>query len=384
MKNICRRSKWLIALLLVGAVGILSGCRTMQFYGQAIKGQCQLVFHERSIDKLRKDAQTPASLKERLDLLEQMRTFAAQELKLPVDDHYRKYVDVHRPYVVWNVMAAPEFSLEARTWWYPLVGSLDYRGYFSQRGATNYAAYLSKKGYDVSVGGVSAYSTLGWFRDPVLNTFIFDPEPALAETIFHELGHQRLFAHGDTDFNEAFATSVGEEGARRWLRARGNTAALEQYQAHLHRNDRFVRLVMATRARLEALYGDTCPGGDRVTANPNKQRLPEPELRRKKQQILNDMKGEYARLKADWGGNAEFDGWFARQVNNAALNSVATYYDLVPGFDRLLARSAGDLEQYYAAAKTISKKPKKERHAMLERLARESTSQAEGISNPGH
>lgn len=381
VNKISRRSKCLIALLLVSAVGILSGCRTVQFYGQAIKGQCQLVLHEQSIERLRNDPLTPAPLKQRLDLLEQMRMFAAQELKLPVDAHYRKYVDVHRPFVVWNVVAAPEFSLEARTWWYPLVGRLEYRGYFSQRGATNYAGYLRRKGCDVSVGGVSAYSTLGWFRDPVLNTFLFDPEAELAETIFHELGHQRLFAHGDTDFNEAFATSVGEEGARRWLKARGHNAELEQYQAHLRRNDQFVRLVRATRARLEALYGDTPTAGGRVKANPKDQKLPAPELRRKKQQIIEELRAEYARLKTDWGGNPEFEGWFAREVNNASLNSVATYYDFVPGFERLLARNSGDLEKYYAAAKIISKKPKRERHAILESLAKESTGPAKG--NPG-
>jgi predicted aminopeptidase len=371
LTKIRRRSKCLWALLLVVAVGALSGCRTMQFCGQAIKGQCQLVLNERSIDKLRNDPQTPQRLKERLELLEGLRAFAAQELKLPVDKHYRKYVDVHRPFVVWNVEAAPEFSLEARTWWYPFVGSLEYRGYFSHDGATNYAGYLARKGYDVSVGGVTAYSTLGWFKDPVLNTFLFDPEPELAETFFHELGHQRLFAHGDTDFNEAFATSVGEEGARRWLKANGKAAELEHYEAHLRRNDQYVHLVMITRERLAALYGDTRSGGGRLKAAPKNQQLPAAELRREKQQVLDDMKAEYAGLKADWGGNDEFDGWFVHQVNNAGLNSVAAYYDLVPGFERLLAQNAGDLEKYYAAAKVISKKPKKERHEALRTLAAE-------------
>jgi predicted aminopeptidase len=346
----------------------------MHFYGQAIKGQCQLVLNEQSIDKLRNDPHTPQRLKERLELLERLRAFAAEELKLPVDKHYRKYVDVHRPFVVWNVEAAPEFSLEARTWWYPFVGSLDYRGYFSHDGATNYAGYLARKGYDVSVGGVTAYSTLGWFKDPALNTFLFDPEAELAETFFHELGHQRLFAHGDTDFNEAFATSVGEEGARRWLGAHGNHAALEEYQAHLRRNDQYVHLVMTTRTRLAALYGDTRSGGDKLKANPKHQNVPAAELRRQKQQILDDMRAEYAQLKTEWGGNDEFGGWFVHHVNNAGLNSVATYYDLVPGFEQLLAQNGGDLEKYYAAAKAISKKPRKERHAELKKLAAEPSS----------
>ena len=364
-----RLRRLLPGLLLVVAVGAVSGCHTLSFYGQAIKGQYQLLVHERSIQKLRSDPETPAPLKARFELLEQLRGFAAEELKLPVDNHYRKYVDVHRPFVVWNVEAAPEFSLEARTWWYPLVGSLEYRGYFSLRGATNYAAYLRRKGYDVSVGGVQAYSTLGWFKDPVLNTFIFEPDAELAEIIFHELSHQRVFAHGDTDFNEAFATSVGEEGARRWLKARGNAAALEQYLAHLRRNRQFVRLVMATRARLETLYGDTVAEGGRVKASPKNHHVTAADLRRQKLQLLEEMKSEYARLKATWDGDTEFDGWFVRQVNNASLNSVATYYDLVPGFDRLLARGGGDLEKFYVAARALSKKSKRERQEALTRLA---------------
>src|SRR5439155_11115609 len=159
-----------------------------------IGGQYALLTHQQSIEKLASAPATPSPLKEKLRLVQDLRVFAKQELKLPVDGHYRTYVDVHRPFVVWNVEAAPEFSMEPKSWWYPLVGSLDYRGYFSERGAQRYGRWLEKKGYDVYIGGVEAYSTLGWFKDPVLNTFIFNAEPDLAETIFHELGHQRVFA----------------------------------------------------------------------------------------------------------------------------------------------------------------------------------------------
>ncbi len=378
--------KVLIGAALVAAVGAVSGCRTLSFYGQAIKGQCQLLIHEQSIQKLSHDPQTPAPLKKRFELLEELRWFAANDLNLPVDNHYLKYVDVHRPFVVWNVEAAPEFSLEAHTWWYPFVGSLDYRGYFSLHGATNYAAYLRRTGYDVTVGGVQAYSTLGWFKDPVLNTFIFEPEPELAEIIFHELGHQRVFAHGDTDFNEAFATCVGEEGARRWLKGKGNTVELERYTAHLRRNDQFVRLVMTTRERLEALYGDAVLENGQVKATRKHQAVPAAELRRQKEQILAQMQTDYARLKAGWSGNSEFDGWLERRLNNATLNSVAIYYDLVPGFDQLMAQNGGDLEKFYAAAKALSKKPRKERHEALGHLATEARSQPQetGMSADGH
>ena len=282
-----------------------------------------------------------------------------------MDGHYRKYVDVNRPYVVWNVEAAPEFSLEPKSWWYPLVGSQDYRGYFSEKRARSYAASLGKKGLDTHTGGVSAYSTLGWFKDPILNTFVFDREPDLAETIFHELGHQQVFARGDTDFNEAFATTVGEEGTRRWLCSKGDAAAYEQYRGQLRRNDEFVHLVMATRERLQLLYGDERTAAGLVQATSKKNEVPREEMRRQKQVIFDDLLKQYAHLKESWGGVSEYDEWFAKGLNNAKLNSVAAYYDLVPGFERLLAQNGGDLEKFYDAARRLSKLSMKERHAWL-------------------
>jgi predicted aminopeptidase len=337
------------------------------FYAQAARGQYQLLAHQRPVQKLVTDPATPASLKSQLELFEKLRAFADKELKLPVNGYYRKYVDLHRKYVVWNVEAAPELSLEAKTWWYPVAGSLSYRGYFSERGATNYAACLRKKGYDAYVGGVEAYSTLGWFKDPVLNTFLFDPEPDLAETLFHELGHQRVFAHGDTDFNEAFATSVGEEGARRWLRAKGDTAAYEKYVARLANTRQFASLIKDTRKQLEEADGDTETEEGSVKAGPKKSGPAIEEARREKQRVLERLKQEYAALKSGWGGDTEYDEWFSRPINNAQLNSVATYYDLVPSFERLLAANGGDLEKFYQAVERLANMPEKKRRTELRR-----------------
>jgi predicted aminopeptidase len=265
LSKIVRRRKLLLVLSLALIVAVC-GCRTIGFYAQAMKGQYQIFAHQQLIDKLIADRQTPAVLRDQLQLVQQLRTFANDELKLPVDGHYRKYVDVHRPYVVWNVQAAPQFSLQPRTWWYPLVGSLEYRGYISEKGARRYAARYAKNGDDVYVDGIEAYSTLGWFKDPILNTFIDRNEPELAEVLFHELGHQRVFARGDTDFNEAFATTVGQNGARRWLRASGKTNLLEKYEVALRRNDQFVHLIMSTREQLERVYGDTLDKDGNVNA----------------------------------------------------------------------------------------------------------------------
>lgn len=367
-KKASRIQKALIVLSLVLVVIGVSGCEPFSFYRQAIKGQYQLVSGQQPIDKLLANSQTEPRLKKQLQLLQDLRAYADKELKLPVDNHYRKYVDVHRPYVVWNVEASPEFSMEPKSWWYPLVGSLEYRGYFSEHAAQHYAETLRKKGFDVYIGGASAYSTLGWFKDPVLNTFIFDPEPDLAETIFHELGHQRVFARGDTDFNEAFATTVGQEGARRWLRSKGDTNSVALYEAQLRRNDQFVHLIMDARQELETLYGDEKTEAGKIKASKKPPRIPPDELMAQKKAIFDHLKNRYAEAKADWGGNTDYDQWFSHQLNNAQLNSVAAYYDLVPGFMQLLKLNGDDLEKFYDAAERLSKKPKKERQEWLRTL----------------
>jgi predicted aminopeptidase len=367
--------KWLLLFALLLGLGIVSGCQTLGFYAQAIKGQYQIFSHQEPVDEVIKNTETPVELKQQLELLQRLRAYAESELKLPVDGHYRKYVDVHRPYVVWNIQAAPAFSLEPKKWWYPLVGSLEYRGYFSEAGAVKYANRLKRKGYDVSVGGVEAYSTLGWFKDPVLNTFIHREEPELAEVIFHELGHQRLFARGDTDFNEAFATVVGQEGARRWLRAHGNTNVCESYEVSLRRNNDFVRLIMKTRQRLEKIYGDQRDEDGKLKAA-KEQPASSETLKKAKQQAFDDLRAAYENLKSDWQGYSGYDGWFSRELNNAKLNTIANYYDLVPGFEELLKLKGNDLEKFYEAAEELSKKPKDERHQWLSNLASGKTSPA--------
>jgi predicted aminopeptidase len=338
------KARLLILVLLV------SGC-SPGYYVQAVRGELRILAHRQSVQKLIADPQTPPRLKQQLQLVQQLRTFGRTELKLPVDDAYNKYVDLHRKYVVWDVQAAPEFSLEPKTWNYLFVGRLAYRGYFSEKSAQKCGDELAKQGFDVYVDGVEAYSTLGWFKDPLLNTFIDTAEPELAELLFHELAHKRVFAAGDTDFNEAFATMVGEEGAHRWLRAKCDAALLEQYDAALARERDFVRLVTATRERLQKIY-----------ASP----MPPDEMRREKQRAFEDLRREYAEMKTmQWRGYSGYDEWFANQLNNAKLNTVANYYDYVPGFQRLLQMNGGDLGKFYSAAERLSKEPLSVRHQKL-------------------
>ena len=342
----------IFSLLLI--IAAISGC-TPVYYSQAIRGEFQILTHRQSIDKLIADPKTPPKLKQQLQLVQQLRAFAKTELKLPVGGSYNKYVDLHRKYVVWNVQAAPELSLEPKTWRYPFVGRLAYRGYFSEKAARSCGDDLAKKGFDVYVDGVDAYSTLGWFKDPLLNTFIDTDEAELAETLFHELGHKRVFAAGDTDFNEAFATAVGQEGAHRWLRSKCDTNLLERYDAALARDLQFVHLVLATRERLAKLYATSAPPD---------------ELRREKQRVFEDLRRQYEEMKAGWGGYSGYDGWFADQLNNAKLNTIANYYDYVPGFQRLLQMNGGDMEKFYGAAEQLSKEPLEMRHQRLRELAK--------------
>ena len=363
----CRRV--ITTLLLISVVAVLSGCHTVIFYSQAVKGQYQLITTRESVKKLLADSTTQPRLRERLELVQELRRFAEKQLKLPVDGHYQDYVDLRRDYVVWNVEATPEFSMESRTWWYPILGRLDYRGYFSEKSARKYGEWLRAQGYEVYYGGAAAYSTLGWFRDPVLSTFLFESKTDVAETIFHELGHQVAFASGDTDFNEAFATTVGQEGARRWVQSLNDSALLTAYQIALQRNSEFVGIVMKARLQLESLYGDTRTTGGKIRANSEPFVADPGYMREEKRRIIEALRREYEALKESWGGDADYDGWFEQPINNAKLNSVAAYYDLVPGFERLLEANNGDLEKFYGEVKLLAAAPREQRHQRLRYLA---------------
>jgi predicted aminopeptidase len=351
-KKGARRRGLLLGCACLLMVAALSGCQTIRFYSQAVAGQYKILARQTSIDKLIQDPGTDPKLKAKLNLVLRLRQFAAQELKLRPDGSYLKYADLGRPYVVWNVNVAPVLSLDPKTWWFPIVGSASYRGYFSEAGARRYAAIWDKKGWDTYVGEVTTYSTLGWFRDPLLNTFIFESEADLADTIFHELTHQRLFVAGDTDFNEAFATMVAEEGVRRWFEASTNVPAFDRYIKGVRHEDDFVKLVLATRDELQKVYNDAG--------------LPEAAKLQRKAGVFTHMRARYDDVKKSWGvSKSGYDGWFAGPVNNAQLNTVAAYYDLVPAFQALLRAKGGDMEKFYAAVEDLAKLPLPERHQTL-------------------
>lgn len=372
-----------------GALLLLSitGCHTVSYYSQAVRGQYQIVSRQRSIREILGDRKTPANLSNQLVLVLRLHDFAERELKLKPNGQYLTYADLGRRFAVWNVYATPEFSLQAKTWWYPVVGRLKYRGYFDEAAARRYGTNLAAQGFDVCVGGVEAYSTLGWFRDPVLNTFAFSSETDLAETLFHELAHQRVFVSGDTDFNEAFATAVAEEGVFRWLLAQSNAVACSRYRAERLRKEQFVALLFKTRTELQAIYGEIdsgTPGGKPVRYDTT---LSDEEKRRRKKIAFEQLRQNYERLKADWGGNAEWDTWIYRPLSNAELSTMDTYYRLVPAFHEVLRATGGNLEKFYAEMQRTAKLSKAERGRLLRaylkpELARELHPAASQIGSP--
>ncbi|MBI3881489.1 MAG: aminopeptidase [Verrucomicrobia bacterium] len=339
----------LLALLLA-----LCGCESCRFYGQAARGQWQMLTAPKPIADFLASTNTPPKLRAQLEFVLRVRTFAERELHLSAHRHYLNYADLGRRYAVWTIYAAPEFSLEARSWWYPLVGSLKYRGYFNERSARDYAAKIRTEGQDVFVGGVEAYSTLGWFPDPVLNTFINRDEDDLAEVLFHELTHQKVFISGDTDFNEAFATANAQEGVRRWFRAEKKPEALAKYEAGLGHETDFSHLIFRTRDELTALYART--------------NLPPETMRAEKAAAFDRLRASYGGLKETWGGRGEYDRWFAKELNNARLNTISTYYELVPGFAALLKQQDGDSEKFYKEVRKLGRKDKDERQRVVKAL----------------
>jgi len=336
-----------VAALLVVS---MSSCQTVSFYSQAVGGQYHVWSASKPIDKLLADDATDPALRQRLELVSEITTFAASELSLPDDGSYRRYADLGRPYVLWNVFAAPEFSLEPVTWCFPIAGCVGYRGYFAEKDARQFAEGLREKNLDVYVGGVPAYSTLGWFDDAVLNTFIDYPDADLARLIFHELAHQVAYAPGDTTFNESFATAVELEGVRRWLVATGRSDQLAAVDVALDRQQAFVDLVMRTRDALDAVY---------------KSGAPEAIMLQGKVDTYLQLRAEYRELKAEWGGYSGYDRWFEQQLNNAKLASVATYNRLVPAFQRMLAENDGDLKTFYQSVAALTKLTPEERQTRL-------------------
>lgn len=347
------KTKWRV-LAFSGLTALIVGCSHIGYYVQAAHGQFSLLAEAKPIEDWLSDPEVSGTLKDKLTKVQEIRRFAARELALPDNESYKSYADLKRPYVLWNVVATEEFSLKPMKWCFPVAGCVNYRGYYSKEDATAYAAELRAQRYDVQVGGVPAYSTLGFFNDPVLSTFIKYPEGELARLVFHELAHQVVYAQGDTKFNEAFAVAVEEVGVERWLATYGDEKMRNSYRDYQRRKEDFLALLTKCRDELEENY---------------ERDVDDQEKRRRKAEIFESLKERYQVLKAQWGGYSGYDRWFAEPLSNAHLSAISTYHDLVPGFRALLAREKR-LDQFYAAVRKLSTLDKEQRHEQLAGLAR--------------
>jgi predicted aminopeptidase len=345
------------AVALAGAtVCFTSGCSTIGYYAQSTVGHLNLVEAARPVPQWLADPQTSPQLKARLELAQRIRDFAITDLHEPDNQSYRRYADLKRGAAIWNVVAAPELSLELKTWCFAVVGCVGYRGYYDRADAQALAAQLRGEGLDVAVYPVPAYSTLGrlpqtgWLADPLLNTFIDYPEGELARLVFHELAHQVAFAPGDTLFNESFATAVETIGAERWLAERAGPEARAEYARTEARRDDFRALTNRYRDAFAALYA----GREDAAAK-----------RADKAALLEHLRADYATLKAGrWAGYAGYDAWFAR-ANNASFGVLASYTGLVPAFEKLFDREGKSFPRFYAEVRRLAALPAAERRAAL-------------------
>lgn len=346
--SVQRTLRYALLLLLLAS---LLGCGSFQYAVQAASGQFEIWQRQRSIESLLARTDTPASLRAKLSVVERARAFAASRLALPDHGSYHSYADLGRDYVVWNVFAAPELSLAPLTSCYPLVGCLAYRGFFSAASARLHAATLQVRGYDTFVGGVAAYSTLGWLNDPLLNTVLRRDDVHLVDIIFHELSHQRLYIAGDTTFNESFAMAVARTGVALWLA--DDAAALARYRDEQAHEAAFIALVRATSQRLETVYASPTSAAQKRVS---------------KAALFDQLRARYLERKAQWGGDSAYDEWMNTDLNNAKLASLAAYYDEVEHFVGLLARCQQDFARFYTVVDALGELEPAQRTQCLHEL----------------
>jgi predicted aminopeptidase len=346
-------------VLALVAVVLLAGCASpttgVGYYWQSVTGHLALMQAARPVEDWIADNQTPEALRRKLETARQIRAFASAELGLPDNASYHRYADLQRRAAVYNVVAAPAFSLTLQTWCFPVVGCVGYRGYYNEANAQAFAATLPQD-LEVAVYPVPAYSTLGWMNwaggDPLLNTFIGYPDGELARLVFHELAHQLLYVKDDTAFNESFATAVERLGGQRWLAQAGDTARAD-YEQFDARRRAFRALTLDTRQQLQALYGNAA--------------LSPVAMGERKMQIMSGFRERYEALKQRWGGFAGYDAWVAR-ANNASFGAQAAYDQWVPAFEALYQREGQDFARFYDAVRALADRPRETRDASLQAL----------------
>ncbi len=326
-------------LLILLSVVFLPGCAELAYYTHAAGGQLQVMSAREPIEDVIANPATDNRTRQQLELIQRARQFAITELALPDSDTFRDYADLKRPWVLWNVYATPELSLHLKQWCYPFIGCHGYRIYFDENYAQQVASGLRQQGMDVYIARSPAYSTQGWFDDPVYNPMLHYDDITLVGILFHELAHERLYIINDSEMNESFATLVQNEGVRRWLQAKGDSPAYIAYKRDNDREQAFVEMILAYRAKLEILYESSAS---------------DDEKRAGKQAILAGLQGRYAALKKEWGNYQGYDHWFDKPLNNARLAPIATYNGYLKTFETILARQNGNLASFYEEIEKLS------------------------------
>ncbi len=359
-----------IAKILPGlyvTIMLLSGCSQLRYYQQSAGGQLDIIERREPIDALLEDDALDPELRSRLQRVTDFRTFAIEKLKLPATGSYTFYADLERNYVVKSLFAAPEFSVELHQWCYPVVGCASYRGYFDTDLLEKDKDLFRVQGYDTYIAPIPAYSTLGWFDDPVLNTVIEWPEPRLAGLVFHELAHQKLYVAGDTEFNESFATAVEQAGVELWLAERDNAALIAHYRTRRAHQREVVELIEQVRDELDTLY---------------QQDIPVDVMRDAKHRKLETAQQRYQALRSGWTHDPGYDAWFAGELNNARLGSVSAYHTYVDAYLALLDEENHDFNAFYKRAEEIGSLDSEQRRQCLLRLSAGMSEQP--CDRPGH
>ncbi len=328
---------------------MLCGCDTLGYYSQGINGHLQLMSKVQPLEDVIQQEETPDKTRKLLTQAQQARVFAVKQLGLPDNQSYRGFADLHRKNVTWNVIATQPLSLAPYLSCFPVVGCLSYRGYFSEQGAKKFAQQLQTQGYETFIGGSTAYSTLGWFKDPIVSPMLQYGDLHLIETLFHELAHQRLYIKDDSDFNEAFATAVGQNGTRKWLRQH-QPERLAGYNRYLKRQNEFLGLLVTTSKRLKKLYQSSLSDTQKLDL---------------KKQYFARLRSDYQLFKQRHQGYTGYDKWFTKPVNNPRLALLNVYHEQVPWFERWLAACNQDFPRFYQAMERLSKLPKQERLSAL-------------------
>ena len=336
-----------IVLLLFTA--LISGCSTINYYTQSIQGQFEVIQKSQSINLLLGENNLSNSQRERLETILELRKFSTDQLGLPNNNSYLSYADLGRDYVIWNIFATEEFSLSPIKWCYLIVGCLDYRGYFSESEAKQHAMKLKEQGHDIYLGGVSAYSTLGWFDDPVLNTMLRWSDIQLATVMFHELAHQQIYIKNDTKFNESYAEVVATIGVTKWLEQSADNNVLSKYMQSQTQEKQFISLVMEYKALLSKL---------------NLSEIGKELMRSQKELIFKQMKDKYNNLKSHWK-NDPYSQWFSTGLNNAKLSAIVTYQQYASSFIGIFDKLDRDLERFYSLIKSLSECKQMKRNEIL-------------------